>query len=206
MDSQQLKPKKSSSHIFRKWSFHSSNALLWASRAQNWSHGRKHCDSYFKIYLFYKLFNKHFLSIPIWESTVPDAGGWRRKNTTKLNQALSRPSQEIIMKRERPMKVWTRKRGLKGMMLSEGRFQTGPQVLGCLRLQHGPTDRAEDSPQVRVAHFIGHLALPTHAVCAVCSLHVLMSLWTLMCPQLLVNTCFTLQLIAHSLKRNDLSF
>lgn len=43
--------------------------------------------------------------------------------------------------------------------------------------------------------------LQTHAVPDVCPLCILMSLWTLVCSQRLVNTCLMSQIIAYSLKK-----
>ena len=99
------------------------------------------------------------------------------------------------------MKAWTRRRDERGMMLSEGRFQIGPWVLGICSSNIAPGTARITFPGLVGVFYRTSSPLQTHAVPDVCSLYILMSLWTLVCSQLLVNTCLMSQITAYSFKK-----
>lgn len=62
------------------------------------------------------------------------------------------------------MKAWTRRRDERGMMLSEGRFQIGPWVLGICSSSFF-RDSRNNLPRSGWCIFTGHLALYKHMLC-----------------------------------------
>lgn len=99
------------------------------------------------------------------------------------------------------MKAWTRRRDERGMMLSEGRFQTGPRVLGLCSSNTAPGTAGVTFPGLAAVFYRTLSPLQTHAVTDVCSLYGLMSLWTCVCSQQLVNTSLMSQIIVYLLKK-----
>lgn len=136
------------------------------------------------------------------KSTMPDAGGWRRKNITKLNQALSLPLKEVIMKRERHMKA--KHEGWEGC---EGGCWCW--VRADSKLDHGCWDVCSFNTAPGTGwrglprsgwHILGHSALYKHTLCLPFARYLYSCHCTPMYPQLLVDTCLMSQLIAYSLK------
>lgn len=102
------------------------------------------------------------------------------------------------------MKAWTR-RDERGMMLNEGRFQIGPWVLGICSSNTAPRTAGITFPGLVGALYRTLSPLQTHAVPDVCSLYVLMSLWTYVCSQWLVNTSLMSQIIVYLLNKNPIN-